>query len=265
MKKQLFFFTTLFFFGNCIAQNDSSVWLLKRITQMESKIDNIDAFIKKMDSTVQQNKKFEKKYEEVKDSIYTINAEKDIVEKKLDAALDSINKLNQNELALTNFKSNYEKIVASLLNEHASFNPEILKLLEEANNIKPIGGINFLNTYNKVNRSIDQVKKYLKQPYDSDLNMINLNELAQVKMEASKFKNLLKDIDALTVLLNGYCSATLEVGNTINKSVLTKETRKPKLYIQKNKYKDYDFLIEQLNKASDNDEYTVAFKTNCTN
>ena len=265
MKKQFFFFISLFFFANCIAQKDSSVLLLNKI---DAKIDSIEAFIKKIDTTNQVNTALKAEILLTNKSFYALSADKTSIQTNLNSARDSIknfiNSKDINENIIKEYKKNFEKIIEFLSNENAGFNGEILKALDDANNTKPFSNISTLNAYVKINGSIEKAKKYLKQPFDSIENTNYLNSLTLIKPAASNFKNLQNDIDKYITLLNGYCAATYEVGTTIAASIKIPETRNPKLYIQKNKFKEYDFLISQIDIARENPNYKFTFKANCT-
>ena len=267
MKKQILTILSMLIIGHCIAQNDSSK-LLNRINKIDVKIDNIETFIKKIDTTNQENKKLKAEIQENNKSFYALSADKTSIQINLNSARDSIknfiNNKDINENIIKEYKKNFEKIIEFLSNENGGFNDEILKALDDANNTKPFSNISILNAYVKINGSIEKVKKYLKQPFDSIVNVNYLNELTLIKPAASNFKNLEKEIDRYINTLKNYCSATKAVGTKVSETAGNTAVRNQKLYLLKTYYKDYDYLITQLDIAMDKVDYKFTFKANCT-
>ena len=107
------------------------------------------------------------------------------------------------------------------------------------------------------------MKKYLKQPFDSIENINYLNALTLIKPAASNFKNLQKDIDKYINTLKNYCSATKAVGTKVSETAGNTAVRNQKLYLLQTYYKDYDYLITQLDIAMDKVDYKFTFKANC--
>ena len=101
------------------------------------------------------------------------------------------------------------------------------------------------------------------QPFDSIVNVYYLNELTLIKPAASNFKNLEKEIDRYINTLKNYCSATKAVGTKVSETAGNTAVRNQKLYLLKTYYKDYDYLITQLDIAMDKVDYKFTFKANC--
>ena len=104
--------------GHCIAQNDSSK-LLNRINKIDAKIDNIETFIKKIDTTNQENKKLKAEIQENNKSFYALSADKTSIQINLNSARDSIkdfiNNKDIDENIIKEYKKNFEKIIEFFL------------------------------------------------------------------------------------------------------------------------------------------------------
>ena len=263
MKKHFLTILSILILSNCFAQKDS-IAIINKINKLESKIDNIEIFIKKMDSTEQKNKELQLINSKLNKMYYDLNLEKISVEENLLHARDSVKAFKQNDEIVLQNKSHIEKIINSLLNEHSSFNPEIIKALEGANKNSPFSNNNILITFSKLNRSIDSIKSFLSQPYDSLENKSHLYKLRELKKDAIIFKNLDSDIDKYIKLFSNYCVVTYTVGTAIASTSGNEAVREPKLKLLKSSFKDYDYLITELNKGIEKVNYKYIFKASCT-
>lgn len=265
MKTFILNIFAFFIVTNLFAQSDTS--FLGRINNLEKKIDAIGSFVKKLDSTDEKVKDLEytisKLNREIRDLTTAQTRSKDRIEdlQKENGSL----LLKADNIAKYQFK--FEKLIGLLRNENASFNREMLKLLEEVNLMNSVSNYDVLDNFKKISSSIDTVKIYIEtHPFDAIENSAQLKRLERLKVETKtlKFPNLEKDVDYYYDIVSTYCAVTKKVGDKINETVNQSNIRKPPLIDLKKKYSQYVFLINQLNLAIEKMEYTFPYKATCT-
>lgn len=265
MKKSFLFIFTICSINLALAQDSTE--LISKINKIDQKTDRIEDFIKKIEANDQKIKSLEQRNESlINESASHLAQKKELI--------DRINTLKTENSSLqiqvdniVKYKMRFEKIINSLLKEHANFNQEIISILEDANLMANFSNASVLDNFKKFKSTIDGVKKYIEtQPYDEIENNNHLKSLAELKTETAKlkFSNLEADVDYYTNLLGVYCLATKIVGTKIEETAGNASVRNAKLVDLKKNYKNYVFLISELDKALGNVNYKFIFKASCT-
>ncbi len=267
MKKQILIIALIFIVINCIAQKDTTI--IKKTINTESKLDEIITSVNKIQAIIQTNQSVEEQINKLNKQLKDISIYTDTLRDQLIKAETKNTSLQTEFNNIKIYKKIVEKTVTLLLNEHASFNPAIIKELNDLSKSTPFANVEILQEFIRFRNGLDTVKTYLATTaYDSVENLKHLNRLGVLKKETGvlKFVNLESDFDNYINLINTYCIVTKKIGDFITKSVGQKEIRKPQLLdFKKNiNFQNYGFLISQIDIARENPNYKFTFKANCT-
>jgi hypothetical protein len=279
MKKFILFIFTFLLYINLFAQNEKPAPVSTEKVKEEkpnpvnAKIDEIFSVVKNIDATIKLNQKAEddllKLNEELKnvktnrDALATLINTYQISSKNLQSQVDALS------ASSTTLKGKVEKIVALLQNEHAGFNPEILKVLEDIHLASNFSNYAVLDNFNKISVDMEIIKNYIaKKPFDPIENKTHIKKLEELRQETTKYKfeKFSNDIDEYLVILSDYCSTTKNFANFFDDVDAKKESiRNTKLAELKKKLnKKYGFLVSQINEALVDVNYKYPYKATCT-
>jgi len=265
MKKQFILFLFILIISKTYAQKDSL--LSVKINNIDAKTDHIESFIKKLESSDQKNRFLEDSIIKLNRENISISSQNQSYSSKLNSAQLTIGTLQLQADNVGKYKAKFEKIISLLSNEHATFNPELIKILEDASKLLEFSNVKVLENFIRLGSDIEGIKNYVeKKPYDSIENINYLSKLSTLKKETAqlKFENLESDVDFYIDIVSTYCLITKKIGTTIAESVGKKSVRDVVLLDLKKKYKDYIYLITEIEKAQRDPNYKFNFRATCT-
>jgi hypothetical protein len=278
MKKIILFIFTVVLYINLFAQNEKPAAGTAEKAKEEkpnpinTRLDEIYYSVKNIELTILTNKNLEseviKLKKDLKDAeeqiMFQANLKKDaqIKAQNLQTEKDSLIKVSKNN------KSQNEKIVALLQNEHAGFNPEILKVLEDIHLANNFTNYAILDNFKRISGDMDIIKNYIeKKPFDSLDNKTHIKKLEELKQEATKYKfvNFSNDVDSYLTLLSNYCYVTKKFASFFDDPQAKNEKiRNPKLAKLRQDYINYVFIISEIDKALVDVNYKYSYKVTCT-
>jgi hypothetical protein len=279
MKKFILFIFTIIFYVNLFAQNDKPAsGTAEKIKEekpdtINAKIAEIFSVVKNIDATIKLNQKAEDDLLKLKEDLRNVTTNRDALSTLINSYQISSKSLQSQVDALsvssTTLKGKVEKIVALLQNEHAGFNPEILKILEDIHLASNFSNYAVLDNFNKISVNMDIIKNYIaKKPYDPIENKTHIKKLEELRQETTKYKfeNFSNDIDEYLVILSDYCSITKNFASFFEDIDAKKESiRNTKLAkFKKELNKKYGFLVSQINEALIDVNYKYPYKATCT-
>ena len=160
MKKSFLFIFTICSINLALAQDSTE--LISKINKIDQKTDRIEAYIKKQDANDLKIKSLEQRVASLTNDSVDLNNRIGDLFSKLDKQKIENASLQLKVENIVKYKLRFEKIINSLLKEHANFNPEIIAVLEDANLMASFSNSSVLDSYKKLSSSIDGVKKYIE-------------------------------------------------------------------------------------------------------
>ena len=253
MKKLSFYFIFIFLMKNGYSQIKNDTLLLKKIDQIDFKLDRIS---NRIDSfKIIQKVKTDSinillsRFNEFENLIIS----KDRLIEKNKIEIDQKNLELQNKISENiQFLKQEESIIAALQDEHYNFNPKILEILSSNSIILySINNKDILSKFKTISSQLAEVKQYVdNNPFDLLQNNRFVDALSNLKKYAEKFNQLKEDLIFFTSLLNGYSNATNEVLKTIKETAGKQTLRYSELFrVEKINAQNYIYLRQEIDKA----------------
>jgi hypothetical protein len=272
MKKFILFIFTIILYTNLFAQKEKDSIVKEKPNPVNIRLDEIYYSVKNIELTILTNKKLEEDViklkqdlrdaEGMKITLMNLKNDAQIKVQNLQTEKDSLIKVSKY------YKSQNEKIVALLQDEHAGFNREILKVLEEINLVYGVTNYQVLENFKRISVDMDIIKNYIeKKPFDSLENKSHLKKLEELKQEATKYKfvNFSNDVEKYSDILSNYCYVTKKFANFFDDpSAKNEKIRNPKLAKLRQDYINYVFIISEIDKALVDVNYKYPYKATCT-